>query len=131
MKKALVLLTLVFSLTLLPSCTIGNPNYTGDITTRGSMPEMFVLENEGVKYGFIITADTELIIPDEILSNIGYYDGEDIFDFFGVDMSANVLAGNTASAAENYVSDDVKAWFYAKKIQVTSVHDEYFFAEDE
>ena len=131
MKKALVLLTLVLILTLLPSCTLGNSNYTGEVVARGSMPEMFVLENKGVKYGFIITDGTELEISDEMLSLIGYIDGEDMFDYFGMDMSCDVLAGEKAPASENYISDDVAAWFYAKEIKVTDVHEEYFFAEGE
>ncbi len=131
MKKTLVILTLVFALVFLSSCTKINPNYTGEVIARGSMPEFFVIENEGTQYGFIITEDTELQISDEMLSLIGYFDGEDLFDYFGMNMTADVLAGNKAYASENYISDDVKAWFYANKIKVTKIHEEYFFAEGE
>ena len=131
MKKALFAISLFLSLIIVTACTKGDPNYTGNVVARGSGPEMIVIEHEEKEYGFIITDETTLKMSDEMLESIGYIDGEDLFDYLSLYMNVDVLAGKEASPSENYISDDLCAWYYANRITVNEIYDEYFLADGE
>jgi len=131
MKKKILTIafTLIF-LCVLQSCT-NNNTFSGEVVTNGSMPEMFVLKTSGGKIGFIIDENTEFIFNEKMLEEINYFEGEKLSDYFGCSMEADVIAGDIASPAENYISSDVTSWYFAKTVTVTEIYDEYFAVESE
>ncbi len=123
--KLFITAFILFSLCICVSCTNDN-TFSGEVVANGSMPEMFVLEASGEKIGFIIDDNTEFVFKEEMLEKINYFEGEKLSDYFGCSMEADVIAGDIASPAENYISSDVTSWYFAKTVTVTDIYDEYF-----
>lgn len=126
MKKTFSIITVFLILLCTLSSCADNRSFSGEVTARGSMPEMFVLESSGEKNGFIINENTEFIFDSKTLEEINYYEGEKLSDYFGCHMEAEVRAGEKTSPAQNCIPSDVKGWYFAKTVTVTNIKDEYF-----
>ena len=130
MKKTAIILTFVLCLVLLCGCE-GQNVKKGEIVTFGQDEKgenmFFELACEKENLGFRITDDTELVVADgEIFGSLGISEDEFDFDYLSCDMTVSVLAGDAAESADDMVDKCVSGWYYAEKITVEHLNEEYF-----
>lgn len=125
--KLLILLWSV-CLCFLGGCGSTQEPMEGTVITAGGNPYFFELKlQNGDQYGFAVTEETEIVWEDKsafaLWENAQFeYDG---WDVFGCDMHVTVVPGDETESLDSY-GDTLKGWFYAKKVTVTGVDENYF-----
>ena len=122
MKRKILTMMLLTCVLLLAGCGLKKGSLKGEVVSYGGEPLMFELECEdGKKYGFLISEETELIWEDETAfstwedTNVEY----DEWDIFDDGMHVTVMPGDKALGEEDDIDEQIEEWFLAKKITVT------------
>lgn len=129
MKKYITILFAAWYMVLLAAC--GTPEViSGEVVTCGGNPCFFEVACEnGENYGFVVSESTELIWEDARDLVWDVQEG-DVWNVFGCGMSVTVIPGEPAESADEYVDACVEGWYYAEKITVTGIGEEYFAVDD-
>lgn len=129
MKRLLSYVIVVSILLSLSAC--GNDNtIQGEVVTCGGNPYFFeVACKNGKNYGFVISESTELIWEDESAWSI-WREDTDPWDVFSCSMYVTVEPGAAAESADDYVDECVEGWYYADKVTVTGVNENYFAVDE-
>lgn len=127
MKKMLtVLIALSILLSLAACANTSTDTIDGEVVTCGGNPCFFeVSTKNGKSYAFVISEDTELIWEDKSAWTI-WDEDTDPWDVFSCSMYVTVVPGEAAECADKYVDECVEGWYYAEKVTVTGVNENYF-----
>ena len=126
MKKLLAMI-LACMLLVLSGCGSANPStIKGEVVTCGGNPYFFeVASKNGKNYAFVISESTELIWEDKSAWSI-WDEDTDPWDVFSCSMYVTVVPGETAESADESVDKYVEGWYFADKVTVTGVNENYF-----
>lgn len=130
MRKLLSIL-LICALLFLNGCGIaGAQSVKGEVVTCGGNPYFFeVACKNGKNYAFVISDSTELIWEDKSAWSI-WDEDTDPWDVFSCSMYVTVDPGEAAESADESVDECVEGWYYADKVTVTGVNENYFAVDD-
>lgn len=129
MKRLFSVFLVVSLLFSLSACENDN-TVQGEVVTCGGNPYFFeVACKNGKNYGFLISESTELIWEDESAWSI-WGEETDPWDVFSCSMYVTVEPGAAAESADDYVDECVEGWFYADKVTVTGVNENYFAVDE-
>ena len=126
MKKLLAMI-LACMLLVLSGCGREDPStIKGEVVTCGGNPYFFeVASKNGKNYAFVISESTELIWEDKSAWSI-WDEDTDPWDVFSCSMYVTVVPGEAAESADESVDKCVEGWYYADKVTVTGVNENYF-----
>lgn len=127
MKRIIALITVVISLLALPACRKAEENpIIGEVVTCGGNPLFFEVACEnGKNYGFVVTDSTQLVWEDK-RAFINWDVDAGKWDIFSISMYVEVVPGERAQSADEYVNECVEGWYYAEKVTVTGINESYF-----
>lgn len=130
MKQRIGMVILAIGACLLAGCSmLLSGDKSGEVVAYGGEPLMFELACEdGEHYGFVINEETELVWQDESAFSIWEDTNIEVddWDVFGCSMYVTVEAGDETYSADDYVDECVRGWYFAEKITVTGVNEDYF-----
>lgn len=126
MKKIAFIMAFVCFITLLTGCSGSANQIKGEVVTCGGNPYFFeVASKNGKNYAFVISESTELIWEDKSAWSI-WDEDTDPWDVFSCSMYVTVVPGEAAESADDSVDKCVEGWYYADKVTVTGVNENYF-----
>lgn len=126
MRKLLSILLICVLLFLNGCGSVRSQSVKGEVVTCGGNPYFFeVAGKNGKNYAFVISASTELIWEDKSAWSIWDKD-TDPWDVFSCSMYVTVVPGEAAESADESVDECVEGWYYADKVTVTGVNENYF-----
>ena len=129
--KRFISVLLVCVVLMLSGCGNNAANtISGEVVTCGGNPYFFEVScKNGKNYGFLISESTELIWEDNSAWSI-WREDTDPWDVFSCSMYVTVEPGAAAESADDYVDECVEGWFYADKVTVTGVNENYFAVDE-